>query len=291
MILKVSLLTLGLSLPLSAWATAGNEIWTKGVNRDSGWFDFNKKNDLRDMGYCWAAAGSNILAWWQNQYEIPAGTPRGEEVWETFRDVFTSDYGGLPKYAIEWWLTGHYAKAGDRGWAQIVEGKTGGGYYQEYFAGERNISTYLKQSWNPDYTEISQNLIHYLRQDYGIALSLGNAANNYGHEITLWGLEYDSNGITKIFVTDSDDAIDSRNRTEPALLELECYALELATGGIRLGIRDEFGDAVFIENFDALGPVDFLNPIPEPSTFGLLAGLGTLALTLVRRRRVGTRMH
>ncbi|MCR5184414.1 MAG: IdeS/Mac family cysteine endopeptidase [Opitutales bacterium] len=287
MMRKITFFALGLSL-MSGTALA-DEAWAKGVTRASGWYDFNKGEDyFRDMGYCWAATASNILAWWQDQYAVPAGTPTGEAVWQTFRTAYTSDYGSLPKYAIEWWLTGNYAKAGEHGWAQLMpgEGIPQGGYYREYFSGDRKLGDYLTESSNQNYTAMSNNLVSALNSGSGLALSLRKVGvSGWGHEITLWGVEYDASGIKKLFVTDSDDAREGKNLE--GIFEVACDGLVYA-GQTLMGLQsDYYGKDIYVANFDRLAPADFLVPavVPEPSMFGFFAGTLALLLAGTRRRR------
>lgn len=290
MSLKISSFVLALCLPLNALATTTTEVWAKGVSREKGWVDFNKKESTRDFGYCWAAAGANILAWWQAQYQVPAETPTGESVWETFREAFASDYGSLPRYAIEWWLTGNYEGTGKDRFAQLMPNVTAGGYYKDYFGNERQLSSYLLESNNPSYAAMSESIVNYLKGGYGITLSLRPQGQSGGHEITLWGVTCDENGlITSMFVTDSDDKI-NHNEEQSGLFEVTCYALKGGGNVTFLGLDEsEFGEDIYVANFDALGPADFLIAIPEPSAFGLLAGLGALALVVSRRKNTRKR--
>lgn len=286
MSLKISSFVLALCLPLNALATTTTEVWAKGVSREKGWVDFNKKDYFKDMGKCWAAAGANILAWWQAQYQVPAETPTGESVWETFREAFASDYGSLPRYAIEWWLTGNYEGTGKDRFAQLMPDVTAGGYYKDYFGNERQLSSYLVESNNPSYAAMSESIVNYLKGGYGITLSLRPQGQSGGHEITLWGVTCDESGlITSMFVTDSDDEINN-NEEQAGLFEVTCYALKGGGNVTLLGLDEsEFGEDIYVANFDALAPADFLIAIPEPSAFGLLTGLGALTFAIPRRRR------
>lgn len=77
-------------------------LWLPGVSETSGWTDYNKtKADTEDDNLCWAASGSNVINWWQNQYtgltDLP---PQGEEIWETFKRSVAADIGGASLLCI-----------------------------------------------------------------------------------------------------------------------------------------------------------------------------------------------
>lgn len=281
------------------------ELWTHGVTRETGgWSDFNKQN-LRandgDNNLCWAASAANIINWWQNQYSTPPGTPTGDKIWTTFKDSFT-DLGSNASFAFEWWLDGSYRPAGWSEWSQKKPTTTAGGYYTQYlnpWTYDRETYTdalyYMTYPTSISYSELSEEIISNLQDGAGLTLSIGDTLGDTAHAITLWGVEYDtsSNLITKMWLTDSDDEQYGINTS--GLFEVECYGVEvvLESSGPEtlLGFRSENGwynwkeKDFYVTSFDGLLPANFLAPIPEPSTFGLLAGIAALAVVASRRSR------
>lgn len=276
----LAILVLGALLPLTVHADL-EELWTKGVTRESGWVDFNKTFN-GDNDLCWAASASNIIHWWQKQYEIPEGTPEGEKIWETFKASFTNA-GGSPHRAFKWWLNGTYYEEYN-GTAQLKNSTTGGYYSHLMYKDETDYVN------NPNgyYAALSKTIIDFLKSGCGVTLAL-----SFGHEVTLWGIEYDpsNNVITKMWLTDSDDYAKGKN--PQGLFEVTCDEFVYFEGNENvqkesfIEVNDYWADKgdFYVLMATALFPADFLPLIPEPSAFGLLAGLGALALAGTRRSR------
>lgn len=56
---------LGIAL-FPASGAESNQHWAVGVSESGGWYDADKTfNGDKDL--CWAAAASNVIAWWQDQ--------------------------------------------------------------------------------------------------------------------------------------------------------------------------------------------------------------------------------
>lgn len=266
------ILALGTFLPLAGQA-AFQQQWATGVSERSGWVDFNKTAaDTRDNELCWAAAASNIINWRQRQYEIPNGVPQEDAIWETVKSSFV-DKGGMAANAFSWWIDGS-------GGVDVKNFDVGGFYRKPWRPVGPYASNYVKYTPASSYAGASDDLINFLRDGKGVTISLSRQ-----HELTLWGVEYDtsSNLITKMWLTDSDDK-------ETRLIPVRCFEME----GM-LGIYKEdytfLGEEVHVFAYSTLAPMDdFLTPIPtppipEPSAFGLLAGIVALVLAGTRRSR------
>lgn len=302
--MKLRLVPALLFVPVCVYAGV-EELWTQGVSRSDGWSDFNKVGgwDIEDgdNNLCWAASAANIINWWQNRYVTPSGVPTGEKIWTTFKDSFT-DFGSNPSYAFEWWLDGTYRPAGVAEWSQKTALAAPGGYYTQYlnpwtYDGETYTDAwqYMTSPTSVSYSGLSGQIISNLQNGAGLTLSIRDTLGETAHAITLWGVEYDasSNLITKMWLTDSDDEQYGVNMS--GLFEVACYSLEanLASSGTEtlLAFRSENGwynrsdRDFYVTSFNGLLPANFLLAIPEPSAFGLLAGIGALVLVALRRRR------
>lgn len=262
---------LGTSLFLALGASSASaetyELWAKGVTKERGWVDFNKDPvDSNDNSLCWAAAASNIIHWWQRQYEIPEYVPQGDKIWETFKTSFTNG-GSNPYLGFLWWFDGTYYSPGDDA------AKLKPGAYAAYYPDEDCIGDLMNE-----YDEQCAFILDSLSNGWAMTLGL-----SFGHEVTLWGIELDtsSNEITRLWVTDSDDY-------EHKIFSLECDKYVYSYGQAYLGIRGYPGkanDHYHAKMLARLETATTLQPIPEPSAVGLLAGLGALALVASRRRR------
>ena len=226
-----------LALAAMGCARAGDETytqWVQGVNRESGWTDYNKADpDSQDgdNNLCWAAATSNVINWWQNRYVTPDDAPKGEEIWNTFKESVNADIGGSNACAFQWWLTGQYVKDDTNGqyayWrtnsAAINNGTIGQqsgfeGFYRDIAlpANDKNI-----YPWNYELMQfvtfapvntgvipdnVGFTVVEALRSGSAATISLSNFQNS-GHAITLWGVDYDADyNLLGLWLTDSDDA-------------------------------------------------------------------------------------
>lgn len=107
--------TLSVLLLLCLGVVQAETFWLEGVDRYSGWSDFNKKDPEAEDGdnnLCWAASVSNVINWWQNRYVTPDDVPTGEDIWTTFKQSTSGDVAGHAIGAMQWWLTGWYSYDG-----------------------------------------------------------------------------------------------------------------------------------------------------------------------------------
>ena len=306
------------ALCLSALAPFGvaETVWAPGVSESEGWHDVNKAfypksqpdidalgpNATSDYSLCWAAQASNMLQYWQDAYtaggyNISSGTPDGRvsgressvrrqyEIFEYFVDNWTNK-AGYGHYAIPWYMTGEFHQGAPGGSvAQVKPDATGtGGFFKDIYAdasalcGSNFNGDFQKTSY-ADYSAFSSFLVDaFSNRDAVVGLEFFYVDASGGlagaHAITLWGCEFDENGlVTKVYLTDSDDG-----------------AEKLTESGIRVD-----GDRVYIDstingytnrvtNLTSLS-VSKLLAVPEPSAFGLLAGIFAMGLCASRRRR------
>lgn len=235
------------------------EHWMLNVDKDKGWYDADKNFDGTDDQLCWAAASSNIAAWWLDQNpggKAVDGAPQTHaEIWDIFRTSFESDsgsvYGGL-----DWYFSGNTPDQPP----MTVAGKNNGGYYKDdVISFECEMVTPFEFDQNEVFDEdfglfllkdseltyangynhdshiqkaFSEYICASLEQGYGFGLGVAGMYEGgmYKHAITLWGVEQDTETglITKMWVTDSDDAGTFHQNLE--LIELTCTPIHLEYG-------------------------------------------------------------
>ena len=252
--------------------TQAETIWADGVSVTSGWYDANKTHDddgeitASDDNMCYAAATSNLLAWWQDRHVVPDGTPQGlDNIWNTFVKNATSRSGSNVPYALTWWLTGQDPNS-------VLNPHAG--YYTNFIPEGSDYESLRDSLFFIKYIKPTSDDIYTLLSG-GTPAALVTSA----HTLTLWGAEFDSNGnVTKLFITDSDDYTGKAD-----LLTVEAK--------IKTNKSIEFtldGDNFTIQNAFIINPeVGYswgLTPIvPEPTTATL--SLMALAALAARRRR------
>ncbi|MBQ9758979.1 MAG: IdeS/Mac family cysteine endopeptidase [Opitutales bacterium] len=282
-------------------------IFAPGVTADKGWYDVNKKSTANtsqlDFVACGAAAASNMLQYWQDGYTaagnvLPNGTPNGIgskeyaqglghyelAIFEEYLDNWGTE-GTDPQLTIQWYFTGEGHNVS--GYAQPKPG-TGGFFADEYtniqsVCGTNLVSNVQKFDDNGGWGSagsssaalsiLSKHIISVLERGVGsIVIHAG-----FLHSITLWGAELDANNrLTAVYVTDSDDAQKARSASG-----IRKYTVSPGdkAGSVQL-VDTVYGNVEITQLFGLTA-----YPIPEPSAFGLLAGLFALVFGVSRRRR------
>lgn len=238
------------------------EYWVPGVSRESGWKDVNKQMTEDDYEHeiytgdsrlCWAAAASNVGAWWQDYnashlVNYQDGIPQGEQnIFNAFNNAFIND--GFHEYwGLRWFMDGApemyepYDPAVPEdtpaSWIMDPARTQNGGYYNGIVADL--VSTSVVQGemqivMDEEYglfvmdvlplADFSDLLVNAVISG-GVALGIvGEVPDEgpYGHAITLWGVKVnkDTNLIESMWVTDSDDLVTFEQDLE--LFELKCY--------------------------------------------------------------------
>ena len=282
---------LTISLFFSPALIQAAEAWAPGVSRESGWVDFNKNckdsnNYMADMGMCWAASASNIITWWQDNTlsEKDKENLPSANAWDVFRTVY-KDVGGNPNTAYNWWINGlstdaygvpSYPDSMDL--SQENENKENsfwfeGGFLKDYYDTSLSENKITLTYENKDSYEYSELIVNAIQSGYALSVSVRNS--QLAHSYTVWGVGYEitENGyeLTKAWITDSDDG-----------------TTQLLEKGLLCANKEGAPAVAFDEQFGASWTVVAgmrVSPIPEPSAFGLLAGILALSLAATSRRR------
>lgn len=226
-----------------------DEVWARGVNKNSGWYDYNKTiANTDDDNLCWAASASNVINWWQDRYPnvFPAeGVPEDEEVWETYQAAAERDDGGEVKNALQWWLVGEYSAEAvqqDNKWyatrygyylSSDFQSEEGAVIQNSDFTQPNAFEGYIAPlpgvtvtDWYSAVRACLQykniltltpgELIANLLEGNAISLSIMDTTMKISHAITLWGADYTKNEdesytINTLWLTDSDDAQNGYN--------------------------------------------------------------------------------
>jgi len=163
------------------------------------WADAEKDStSSEDDLLCWAATASNMLEW--AGWGYAGGMTNADEFLDYFEAHWT-DEGGLPKYAIEWWLNGTNGKQGDAGWSQVDV--AGANFYPDF-----DYTDYYE--FDSDPANVMDHIDDWTAAGYAMGLSL--RGGGLAHEVTCWGYNYDP-GETPgdpdyylgVWITDSDD--------------------------------------------------------------------------------------
>ena len=231
--------TFSVLLLLCLGVVQAETFWLEGVDRYSGWSDFNKKDPEAadgDNNLCWAASASNVINWWQNHYVTPADAPTGEDIWTTFKQSANGDVGGHVMGAMQWWLTGWYSHdnspdaiqyAGFAMANEAIRNKTI--YNKDHFEGyyrylEENLESEFVNPWfdhltdfmasadvgvhvgneKSEYASMSSTLRDAIEGGAGVSVIL--QTEDGGHAVTLWGADFNQEGnLIGMWLTDSDD--------------------------------------------------------------------------------------
>lgn len=253
-------------------------IFAHGVSRESGWYDVNKKGDGRgsDGLMCWAAAASTALQWWQDVYvragnKLPEGIASGVGTEYELRifELFKSNWdnlGATSSIGCHWYFTGENRGANAVGYARPKPNS--GAYLRQVYdriidrwGSDFSEETKGYRTWDtgsPDQSkpaiEVFSRLILKALQE-GVVILDVNPGYSGAHAITLWGCEYNEQGIiTKMYITDSDDLIRTpREPRRPILHEFELAPSPSARETRVVGLRGmSYKPFVQIQNFETL---------------------------------------
>lgn len=171
---------------------------------------------VKDTVMCWAAASSNMIQYWQDQYGdyVVQGTPDGYStnsfgqpdgtrylaVYETFLSNAQQDNSGWHETALNWWFSGEeteqlankagYVTAGN---APVVEAVD---FF--YGASVEKLKGVLDAGFAAGGQAVGLNIWQEYPSDF--------LHNSRYHAITCWGYETDAEGkLTALHLTDSDD--------------------------------------------------------------------------------------
>ena len=199
-----------------------------------GWYDVNKtENRVQDLNLCFAAAASNALHWWlaQNSNYIDQylaknpNYPKANEL-ANLRDSFKSQQDSevyklfLKQYAYKkegYWsdiledqfINGYYPKPNggtndsdaDREKLLTKGPDPKGGFFYDIF-GTTLLTQRRNYSWS--YNTIGNDLKQLFLE--GNMVLMDYSMGRTSHVVTIWGVEFDTNGqISAVYLSDSDD--------------------------------------------------------------------------------------
>lgn len=186
----------------------------------SGYWDADKTGQS-DSLLCWAASASNMLAWWQNRYDLQNFTSQDVPATaDAIFNAFTANWNnasGRETYGLIWW----------------VSGKTEDAAYHEFYSKNYTGGTDVGEYYAVHYDEISTDLLvkevsltgtsaEQIATDWasvyesggimsvGVYRTMGSTSLSGGHTLTLWSFSTDASGrLCSMTVTDSDDKADA----------------------------------------------------------------------------------
>lgn len=258
---RTLLLMLCCLVPTLAQADEYEMIWAPGVSLEKGWKDVNKVMDTDintgDSSLCWAAAASNVGAWWQ-EYNAShlvnhqEGIPQGEQaIFDAFNDTFFNK--GFHEYwGLRWFMDGademYEPYSPDEpdftpaSWIMENRGSTrSGGYYNgivENLVSSSVVEGFMQRVVDDEFGQAVVDVIQLepFTQQLVDAVTSGAVALGivgevpqeegelevFGHAIALWGLKLNKTTgyIESMWVTDSDDKVTYGKDLE--LFELTC---------------------------------------------------------------------
>ena len=284
-------------------AAAVTTIFAPGVTKESGWYDTNKAFTNQDSQLCWAATATNIVAWWLDTYQRKGGDLSGVErntaqIFQTFQNNW-ENVGYSNMDGVGWYFTGKFSSGRE---PDELEVSNSGGYLAhldgigrvpwglingdfKYRGNEETGEIFLNDMSGSYYENdplyslksFSETIIAQLSRGASmLSVHKVSGISISGHSITLWGCDYDEalGLVTKIYVTDSDDRH----------VGLREYKIGLPPSGNGVLMEDYWYDSSLYGRITS-STMMYSAYIPEPSAFGLLAGVLAFGLGVSRRRR------
>ncbi|MDO5105159.1 hypothetical protein [Capnocytophaga sp.] len=218
----------------SATVTDPNaRIFVPNVTIESGWHDVNKffgKPDSEGRGgddvLCWAAAASNAIQWWLEDYQakgntIPAGTPFGKgkvyelAIFEEYKKYWQNSLAvaapGMQFFFVGTDLSSHIRKYLKKpeylNYVGFFKKSSQWNEVKDFFSTYGKDNSYIQQYSSYSYWHSKDGiksftkLIVELLNEGAVTLTVG------GHEVSVWGVDL-KNGIADyIYITNSDDKV------------------------------------------------------------------------------------
>lgn len=312
------LLSIGLIASSSAFVSAAEiTVWATGVDPNDTSTYYNIRQGSNPT--CWVASASNVIAHWQqnnapgapNAATSPEGAiaPQGQGVYDTYLSLYNSYTGGLATNYYQYWLGHHgghalsgYNPRQDSEGKNILDTPAGlGGFYEDYYTTKEAVKEYAWMYTRTSGVDVSSSGCYTTELSKAIyqALSAGNAIvldiHNSAHSVVLWGAVFDTetNLMTTAWVTDSSNWAFSYSRNMNKILVTE-HNGKLIMDGDYYNVESDYSwlnytidDAHFlgISSAETLSFIKSGLSIPEPSAFGLFAGVFALVFAGMRRRR------
>lgn len=215
-------------------------LFCPNVTLAEGWYDVNKignGNSPQDGLLCWAAAASNMLQWWLEDFkkkgnDLPERVPYGPgkiyrlAIFDTFFNTW-ENYMHDSESGIRWFMEGGGMKWGASNGAHPNKGNVvhEGGYFKGVLSEEKEKqlfeTEYVKTyggyyTWGypgDNYPELQQYSTKHERFSHLLITLLKQGPSGLSvdsHELTAWGCEIRNGRVARIYVTNSDDGGDPR---------------------------------------------------------------------------------
>jgi len=237
------------------------EYWATGVTKTSGWTSIFQGG----TNMCWAATSSNLLSHYLKNAEahglsISENAMTSEtDIYNWFCAKYGTAYGGYVHVGLHSFVDSH----------------------REFFNGViPEVSE--NWTWKNDYghdngVSYAKLFLEALSNGSPVGISWMDTFQDVpNHAVTVWGIEYntETQRVSKLWITDSSGSND----------KLITYKEFVYNGGYY--ITEDSGESIANGNY-RIYDIDWLKfpTIPEPSTFGLLAGTLALVFAVARRRR------
>ncbi len=234
---KASFFSLLMAACLFTPCSYSEQVWVNSVNENHGWLDYEKtpqEYDGDDLP-CWASSASCIIDYWQGLYITSSTIPTGSAIWERFKEA-SVDKGGNQIYAIQWWLGGNYA----------IPDTYPGSITTSPQAAHMKDFLWFGYGWLDDFSTTLINRI----SSAPIGLAIVDTNNQLGHTITLRGVEYENDTISKVWITDSDDSTHTIREFETGTITTKVSNIEGTFITLKDYINNEkYGDVFNVQSY------------------------------------------